>query len=61
MVKDYNCSKQNVTLLPSIVTWKYVQDDELVWRLVVNEVSIEGTIHANSLQYIKFKFIDIIN
>ena len=58
MVKDADCSTQNVTLLPSIVTWKYVQDDELVWRLIVNEVSIEGTIHANN---INFKFINILS
>ena len=53
MVKDTDCLTQNVTLLPSTVTWKYVQDDELVWRLIVNKISIEGTIH--------FKFINILS
>ena len=45
MAKDANCSiqsTQNDVLLLSTVVWKYIQDDELVWKLKVNEVTIEG-------------------
>ena len=59
MEKDAECSSQNVTLLPSTVRWKYVQDDDLVWRLIVHEISIEGIIHANCLTM--YKFLDIMN
>ena len=48
MAKDANCSSQsthNNILIPSTITWKYIQDDELAWKLIVNEVAIEGRVH----------------
>ena len=45
MATNAECSPQSIQkdiLIPSTVTWKYVQDEELEWRLVVKKVVIEG-------------------
>ena len=45
MVTNAECSTQSIQndiLIPSTVTWKYVQDEELEWRLVVKKVVVEG-------------------
>ena len=47
MAKDANCSSQSAQsdfLLFSTIAWKYIQDDELVWKLNVEKISFEGTI-----------------
>ena len=51
MAKDVNCSTQNDILLPITLTWKYIQDDELVWRLIVDEFTINGSIHLLTTNY----------
>ena len=55
MVTNAECSTQSIQndiLIPSTVTWKYVQDEELEWRLVVKKVVVEGKykILTNNLQ-----------
>ena len=47
MEKDANCnilSAKSDLLFFSTIAWKYIQDDELVWKLNVEKISFEGTI-----------------